>query len=61
MMRSPLYLTNTRSWIFHSASSLKQLSADRNVATLENIILIPSQLFLLNNACLVEKQQIQMS
>jgi hypothetical protein len=29
---------------FHSASSLKQQSADRHVAPLEHIILIPSQL-----------------
>jgi hypothetical protein len=45
---------------FYGASSLKQQSAGRHVAPLRHIILIPSQslLFLLNAACLVEKQQI---
>jgi len=44
---------------FHSASSLKQQSADRHVSTLGHIILILSQpLFLLNAACLAEKKQI---
>jgi hypothetical protein len=44
---------------FHSASSLKQQSAGRHVASLGHIILIPSQslLLLLNAACLAEKQQ----
>jgi hypothetical protein len=48
------------SWIF-SASSLKQQSADRHIAPLRHIILIPSQqslLFLHNDACLAEKQRI---
>jgi hypothetical protein len=43
---------------FYSDSSVK----NRNVASLGHIILIPSQpdfLFLLNDACLAEKQQIQ--
>jgi hypothetical protein len=48
---------------FYSASSPKQQSAGRHVAPLGHIILIPSQpifaLFLLNAACLAEKQQIQ--
>ena len=45
---------------FYSASSLKQQSAGRHVAPLGHIILISSQslLFLLNAACLAEKQQI---
>ena len=46
------------SWFF---SSLRQQSADRHVAPLGHIILIPSHqylLFLLNAACLAEKQQI---
>ena len=47
---------------FYNASSLKQKSAGRHVAPLGHIIPIPSQpvyvLFLLNAACLAEKQQI---
>jgi hypothetical protein len=47
---------------FYSVSSLKQQSVGRRVTLLGHIILIPSQpvfsLFLLNAACLVEKQQI---
>ena len=45
---------------FYSASSLKQQSAGRHVAPLGHIILISIQslLFLLNAACLAEKQQI---
>jgi len=46
---------------FYSASSLNQQSAGRHVALLGHIILISSQpvfLFLLNAACLAEKQQI---
>ena len=47
---------------FHSASSMKQQSADRHVASLGHIIRISSQfqylLFLLNAAHLAEKQQI---
>jgi len=46
---------------FYSASSLKQQSADRHVAPLGHIIMIPSQpvFFILFNAvCLAEKQQI---
>ena len=46
---------------FYSASSLKQQSVGRHVAPLGHIILIPSQPvlpFLLNAACLAEKQQI---
>ena len=45
---------------FYSASSLKQLSAGRHVALYGHIILIPpnqSLPFLLNAACLAEKQQ----
>jgi hypothetical protein len=44
-----------------STFQLKQQSAGRQVAPLGHIILIPSQpllLFLLNTACLAEKQQI---
>jgi hypothetical protein len=47
---------------FYSASSLKQQSAGRHVAPLGHIILIPSQpvfALFLNDACLAEKQQIQ--
>jgi hypothetical protein len=48
--------------VFHSASSLNQLSVDIHVATLEHIIMILGQpvcaLFLLGDACLAEKQQI---
>jgi hypothetical protein len=63
MMRSALYETNTLSWIFfYSASSLKQQSTGRHVAPLGHIILIPranqSLFFLLNAACLPEKQQL---
>jgi len=49
---------------FYSASSLKQHSADGHVASLGNIILIPSHqslLFLLNAACLTEKQHMPIS
>ena len=42
---------------FYCASSLKKQSADRHVAPLEHIILIPV-FALLNAACLAEKQQI---
>ena len=58
-------LFNANSAIFHlyhldlySASSLKQQSAGKHVAPLGHIIRIPSQplLFLLNAACLTEKQ-----
>ena len=45
---------------FYSASSLKQQSADRHVAPLGHIILIPSQP-VLSVACLAEKQQIPIS
>ena len=60
MMRSALYKTQHAEVDFYSASSLKQQSRDRHVAPLEHIILIPSQslLFLLNAACLAEKQHI---
>jgi hypothetical protein len=48
--------------VFHCASLLKQQSMDRHVAPLEHIILIPGKpgcaLFLLNDACLEETQQI---
>ena len=43
---------------FYIASSLKQQSADRHVAPLGHIILIPSRPVLLNAACLPEKQHI---
>ena len=46
---------------FYSVSSLKQQSADRHVATLGSIILIPSQPVFdgsLHASCLAEKQQI---
>jgi hypothetical protein len=46
---------------FYSTSLLKQQFADRHVAPLRHIILIPSQpvfaIFLLNAACLAKKQQ----
>ena len=62
MTRSALYKTNTlHELYFHSASSLKQHSAGRHVAPLGHIILIPSLpvfAFILNAACLEEKQQI---
>jgi hypothetical protein len=50
-------------WLdFYSASSLKQQFADRHVAPLGYIILIPSQPVLLINAVyLAEKQQIPSS
>ena len=46
---------------FYSASSMEQQSADRHVAPLGHIILIPSQLvtsllLFLNAVCLAEKQ-----
>jgi hypothetical protein len=46
---------------YHSASSLKQQSADRHVAPLRHTILIlsfQSLLFLFTTVCLAEKQQI---
>ena len=46
---------------FYSVSQLKQQSVDKHVALLGHINLIPSEavlLFLLNAACLAEKQQI---
>jgi hypothetical protein len=49
---------------FYSASSLKQLSTGRHVSALLHIIPIPSQpvfFFLLNAACLTEKQRIPIS
>ena len=53
MMRSALYYTNTRSGIY-SASSLKQQSACRHVASLWHIILNPSQpVFALAPKCCV--------
>jgi hypothetical protein len=61
MTKSDLQLTNTLSWIFYSASSLKQRSTGRHVALLGHIILILSKpvfaVFLIA-ACLTEKQQI---
>ena len=45
----------------YSTSSLKQQSEGRHVAPLGHIILIPNQplfAFLLNTACLAEKQEI---
>jgi hypothetical protein len=48
--------------LFDSASLLKQQAMDRHVAPLEHIILIPSKpgcaLFLHNDACVAETQQI---
>jgi len=64
MMRSAFFLDQHAYLYFYSASSLKQQSADRHIAALGHIILIPSQpvlLFLLNAACLAEKQQIPIS
>ena len=61
MMRSTLYWTNTLSWIFYSASSMKQQSTDRHVPHSDSLSWFranQSLLFLLNAACLVEKQQI---
>ena len=48
---------NTLSWIFYSASSLKQQSADRHVAPLEHI---SQPVFALSpwTACLAENLQI---
>jgi hypothetical protein len=43
MMSSTLYYSNTLKLDIYSASSLKQQSADRHVAPLCHIILIPSQ------------------
>ena len=54
MMRSALYYTNPQRWIVYSASSLKQQSADRHVASLGHIILILNQLvFALSPKCCV--------
>ena len=63
MLRFAWNYTNTLSVIFffYSAISLKQQSADKHVAPIEHIILIPSQpVFALfpNAACLAEKQHI---
>jgi hypothetical protein len=60
MMMGPLFVLDQPAEMdFHSASSLKQQSAGRHVAPLGHIILIPSQpVFLLNAACVAEKQQI---
>jgi hypothetical protein len=41
IMRSALYCTDTPSWILYSVRSLKQQSADRHVAPVGHIILIP--------------------
>ena len=60
MTRPALYQTNTLSWICYSASSLKQQSADRHVASLGQISRFQanqSLVFFLNAACLAEKQQ----
>ena len=60
MMRFHLYKINTLSFFF-SASSLNQQSADRHVAprsTLSWFQANQSLLFLLNAACLAEKQHI---
>jgi hypothetical protein len=57
-MRTALYSTKLDCY---STSPLKQQSGDRHVAPLGHIILIPSQpvsVFVLNAACLAEKQQI---
>ena len=43
---------------YYSANSLKQQSSGRHVAPLGHIILIPSQLLLLNHASLARKQYI---
>jgi hypothetical protein len=58
MMKYALYQTNTFSWDFYSASSLKQQSLDRHVAPLSRFQANQYLLFLLNAACLAEKQQI---
>ena len=54
------FVLDQHAWLdFYSASSLKQQFADRHVAPLGYIILIPSQPVLLINAVyLAEKQQI---
>ena len=60
MMRSALFLTNTLGWTFYSVISLKQQSADRHVAPIGHIIMIPIQpvfAFSPNAACVSEKQQ----
>ena len=52
------FVLEQHTYVFYRASSVKH----RNVVSLGHIILIPSQpdfLFLLNDACLAEKQQIQ--
>jgi len=59
MMRFALYETNTLD--FYSSTSLKQQSADRNVAPLGHIILIPSQpvfAFFLTISCLADKYHV---
>ena len=62
MMRSALYSTNKPSWIFYIANSLKQQSTDRHFALHKDTLFWfranQSLLFLLNAACLAEKQQI---
>ena len=56
---SPFVLDQHTELDFYSASSLKQQSADRPVAPLGYIILMPSQpVFSLNAGCLDEKQHI---
>ena len=56
------FVLNQHAWSgFYSASSLKQQSADRHVAPLDTLFWFranQSLLFLLNAACLVEKQQL---
>jgi hypothetical protein len=59
-MEARFALDQQTSLDFHSASSLKQQSADRHIAPLGHIILIPSQpvlFFLLNAACLIAEKQ----
>ena len=54
MMRSALFETNTLSWNFYSASSLKQKSAGTHVVPLGHTILILSQpVFALSPQCCV--------
>ena len=58
MIKSALYYTNTFSWIFYNASSLKQQSADRHIGTLGYIILIPRHIGTLGYIILIPSQPV---
>ena len=58
MMRSALYYTNTLSWIFIVLANSPRVDMSLHLDTLFWFWDNRSLLFLLNNVCLAEKQQI---